>query len=515
LAKKHKLTILFLIIIIGFVIRLSFFMGNSFPLHDGGLFFVMIQDLISNHFSLPIFTSFNHANIPFIYPPLGFYIVGITEKLTGIDRLQLFRFFPLFISTLTIPAFFGLAVEVFKDEWKSLAATTFFSILPMGYSWIILGGGVTRAFGAFFGILALTYTIRFINNGEKSAAILGSMFCGLTVLSHPEWTWFLFYTIGLYVVCVFGAKKLKTIKRSLIIILGTAIIILPWVITIVMNHGKSLLLPLADDGFSRWNEIFRLVLLQWSGEKFIPIITIISIIGIISFIKKSEWFLVILLPVVFILQGRGSDQKAVIPLALLAGEGILSLIRYFSRDVPSINRSRKSLFIGFGIIIYLIIYILASTMISVSGFVKPMSEQYIHSIDWINKELPINSKVLVISGEEWIQDNYSEWVSALSGRESISLIQGYEWLPGFSDRIARYDQARYEYTRGTKYLLNWINENSMHPDYLILLNKDPVNNQNGEPDIPLLWQDALNTPGIKMVYQTESVLILDIGAALK
>jgi hypothetical protein len=160
----------------------------------------MIQDLISNKFFLPVFSSYNHANIPFIYPPLGLYVVGITEELTGIDRLQLFRFFPLAISTLTIPAFFWLAAEVLKDEWKSIAATAIFSILPMSYAWVILGGGVTRAFGALFGILALTNIIRFMNDGRWRAAIIGSAFCGFTVLSHPEWAWFLFYSIGIYAI---------------------------------------------------------------------------------------------------------------------------------------------------------------------------------------------------------------------------------------------------------------------------------------------------------------------------
>jgi hypothetical protein len=474
----------------------------------------MIQDLISNHFKLPIYSTFNHANIPFIYPPLGLYIVGLTEKLTDIDRLQLFRLFPLLISTLTIPAFFGLAKEVLKDEWKSLAATTFYAILPMSFAWLILGGGVTRSFGALFGILALTNIFHFFTNGNKKSAIFGSVFCGFSVLSHPEWAWFLFYAIGLYIVLLLVQKKQKMVVRSLIILFGTAIIVLPWAVTIFRNHEMSIFLPLLDSGFSRWNDIFRLILLQWSEELFIPIITIISIGGMISMIKKRQWFLVILLPLIFFLQGRAADQKAVIPLALLAGDGIYCFIKHiYPRFQPAVH-SKKTSVIGVGLVTYLLVYILSSTIISVSDFVKPLPDQYINSIDWINKDLPVNSKILVISGKDWVQDNYSEWVSALTGRESISLILGYEWIPGFSNRIARYDHINYEYLRGIKYLLQWINDNSIQPDYLIVLNEDQVKNLDGKTDLPLHWKDALSYPGVEMIYKSDSVLILDIRTVI-
>jgi len=512
--KKNKFLFLILIILIGFIIRLSFFIGNNFPLHDGGLFFVMIQDLISNKFVLPVFTTYNHANIPFIYPPLGFYVIGITEKLFGIDRLHLFRFFPLLISTLTIPALFGLAIEVLKDEKKSLIATAIFSILPTGFAWLILGGGITRSFGALFGILALSWSIRFINNGSKSSAIIGSIFCGLTVLSHPEWTWFLFYAIGLYVVLAFCEKKQKTLFRSIVIFIGTAVIILPWVITIFTYHDKSVLLPLFDGGTSKWVEIFRLILLQWSEEKFFPFVTVFSICGIFSMIKRREWFLVILLPLVFILQGRGTEQKAVIPLALLAGEGVSVIFTYLYSKFLTNFHFKKPFIIGFAFVIYIFVYLLANTFTSISGFAKPMPKQYFDSFDWINTELPADSKFLVISGKNWVQDIYSEWIPALTGKESISVVQGYEWLPGFSERVIRYDQITNEFFRGTEYLFKLINNNNMHPDYLILLNEDQASTSDGESIIPIHWKDALAFPGVKMVYKTGSVLILDIRTVI-
>ena len=158
--KKHTFPVLLLIItFLGFAIRLSFFIGNDFPLHDGGFFYAMIRDLLSNQFVLPDYSSYNHANIPFIYPPLGLYFVGIIKYISGLTLLQLFRIIPLIITTLSIPAIYFLAVEIIEDKWKGMAAASIFSLLPMSYKWLILGGGVTRSFGAFFSILALIFVI--------------------------------------------------------------------------------------------------------------------------------------------------------------------------------------------------------------------------------------------------------------------------------------------------------------------------------------------------------------------
>ncbi len=37
-----------------------------------------------------------------------------------------------------------------------------FSVLPMSYTWVIMGGGVTRALGQVLCILALAFVFRFL-----------------------------------------------------------------------------------------------------------------------------------------------------------------------------------------------------------------------------------------------------------------------------------------------------------------------------------------------------------------
>ena len=131
--KKNSVAIVLLIMLLGFAIRFSFFIGSHFPLHDGGFFYVMIVELIANGFKLPDYSAYNHAEIPFIYPPFGLFFTAVLEVVTGASRLQLMRVIPLVVNTLSIPAFFYLAKTWFDDEWIPLASTLVFALLPMGY----------------------------------------------------------------------------------------------------------------------------------------------------------------------------------------------------------------------------------------------------------------------------------------------------------------------------------------------------------------------------------------------
>jgi hypothetical protein len=505
--EKTVLILLLLITLVGFTLRLYFFIGSKFPLFDGGFFYVMVKDIIANKFYLPEYSTYNHANIPFVYPPLGLYFVGIVESTTGLELLQLFRYIPLLISSLTIPAFFLLALDIIKERWAALAATAIFSILPNGFTWLIQGGGITRAFGALFGILALTFVIRFIESGVWIAGVLACIFCGFTVLSHPEWAWFLFYSIGIFCILKLVTKARRIFFRAFLLFLGSTVIVIPWLLTVIIRHGNAVILPFIDIGFSRWNEIINLFLLNWSGGIFVPISTLLAIVGIFSLLKKEK-FLVLWLPLVFFLQGRATGRKAVIPLALLAGIGAKAIIDFVRIRFPEKTNLRMMAMIVGGIYIYTLI----GSMIYSSSFDKPLPEQFITGIEWFKQESPIDSKFLMITGNYWNQDNYSEWINALSARESVSVVQGYEWLPGFTDRIARNNQLQYEYSNGISDFVAWINQSNIKVDYLVFPkgNQTEVNYWYYQPALHL--NDARLYPGVEVAFENDGVLILDIRA---
>src|SRR5512144_1120494 len=98
--------IFILTLFIGVFMRFNVTSLAGFPINDGGMFAVMVDDLKSSHYLLPAFTTYNHLNIPYAYPPLGFYLGRVAADLFGLSAVQVLRWVPAFFASLSIPAFY-------------------------------------------------------------------------------------------------------------------------------------------------------------------------------------------------------------------------------------------------------------------------------------------------------------------------------------------------------------------------------------------------------------------------
>ena len=129
-------------LVIGALVRGWHVWEVDFPLNDGGLFYAMVRDIERAHYHLPAFTSYNGAHIPFGYSPLGFYLAGVLND-RGVDLLTLFRILPFAASTACILAFYLLAREMLQSRAALSAAVIAFAIVPRGFVWLLMGGGLT------------------------------------------------------------------------------------------------------------------------------------------------------------------------------------------------------------------------------------------------------------------------------------------------------------------------------------------------------------------------------------
>ncbi len=176
--------ILGLALFLGLLIRLFPALLARFPLNDGGMFLSMIRDLRANGFLLPKFTTYNLAEIPFAYPPFGFYVAALLSLL-GIPELETLRWLPALVNFASIPAFYLLANAVLKDRPRAAVASLCFTLVPSSYGWQIMGGGLTRSFGVLFIILTLYVMHEMFGRGTWKFVALTILIGALAVLSHP------------------------------------------------------------------------------------------------------------------------------------------------------------------------------------------------------------------------------------------------------------------------------------------------------------------------------------------
>ncbi len=104
-------TILGLAILFGTFVRVLPAFLSGFPINDGGMFLIIMRDLRVNGFALPVYTTYNYLDIPYAYPPLGFYIGALLEWI-GIPSLQILIWLPAIFTMLTIPLFYLLAKQL-------------------------------------------------------------------------------------------------------------------------------------------------------------------------------------------------------------------------------------------------------------------------------------------------------------------------------------------------------------------------------------------------------------------
>lgn len=142
--------LLFTALLFGAVVRFVPAASNGFPLNDGGMFYTMIRDLKANHFVMPQFATYNFVDIPFAYPPVGFYIAGIFSSLLPVSDLQILLWLPPLINTLAIFFFFKLAEKILPSRTAAGLAALMYALSSRAFLWQVMGGGITRAFGMLF-----------------------------------------------------------------------------------------------------------------------------------------------------------------------------------------------------------------------------------------------------------------------------------------------------------------------------------------------------------------------------
>src|SRR4051812_4096779 len=166
----------------------------DFPLNDGGMFYAAITDLKHAGYALPQVLSYNFASIPFAYPPLAFYISALVTDVLGVSTADALRVLPVLFATLMVVAYVPLARALSSSPIAAAVAIIVMATQPSAYTWMVMGGGLTRALGITFAVAGLVTLHRFYTRGGRGALIATAIFAALALLSHIEMAWFMSFS---------------------------------------------------------------------------------------------------------------------------------------------------------------------------------------------------------------------------------------------------------------------------------------------------------------------------------
>ncbi|MCZ2126308.1 MAG: glycosyltransferase family 39 protein [Anaerolineales bacterium] len=433
----------------GGIVRVYPLLVSDFPLADGGMFYSMIQDLQAAHFRLPAFTTYNQAQIPFAYPPLGFYLAGGVHQLTGVSLLSLLRWQPVIVNFLILPFFFFFAKQILRSRNKAALATLIFSLTPNAYWWQIVGGGLTRSLGAFFFLLTALFAERMYRSQKLIWIAATTVSSALTVLSHPEWA--LQTIVIVFLFWIFYGRNKKGMIASVIVGAGVLLLTAPWWIAVAQQHGLSVFLQAGQATKSRWLFWTIPLTMGFTGES-IPVLAVMGVFGLFVHLARKDYLIPTWALLALFADPRGGLPASVFPFSILAAtllsDGVAAQLA-----AQRSNVEEEAWFASFQTVVgkifwgtFLIIFFYGAFQISSTLANQSLDVETVEAFQWISANTRTTDRFLIL---DW-QDNpllssTLEWFPALTERQSLTTVQGSEWLAnerGFKAQMELAQSAR-------------------------------------------------------------------------
>jgi uncharacterized membrane protein len=495
--------ILLAALVTGSALRMALTLASDFPWNDGGMFHAMVGDLLANHFWLPAYTSFNAAKIPFVYPPLPFYLGGALSLLGG-DLIQIQRWLPLAFSILTIPAFYLLSRAILEDRLETALATSVFAVILPAFDRLLMGGGLTRAPGLFFALLALLALQRLYRDGRRSSIAIAALGLALVTLSHPVYAWFTAYSALL--LYLFSTNRRRNLYLSAWVLAGALLLTAPWWITVCVQHGLTPLRAAMQsrEALSLGMALGQLLIFDLTREKFLDILGSLALLGVFWQLANRKYLLPAWLVTIFLLERTTPVSLAAIPMAMLSGVGTRQIVRLFQEKAAPTHRAQWGILAIFTTIL---IYSALSSGLSFSAPVLSASVR--QAIQWAGEATPAESRFAILSGAEWWNDPASEWFPALSKRVNVTTVQGTEWLPAaaLGRQIEDYDALQACLDTGDPDCIErWRQSHGHDFEYLFIVK--PVSDAEQKAACGVMLQTALqNEEGYQLVYDNPGAAI--------
>jgi hypothetical protein len=476
----------------------------------------MIIDLQEAQYTLPNFVTYNHAQIPFVYPPLAFYITGFLADLLHVPVLDLVRLLPSIASALSIPAFYLLAKELTESKLQIVFGIFAFAFIPRVFAWHIMGGGITRSFGLLFAILTMTFAYRFYNRHKKYHILNCILFGALTVFTHPEAS--VHTAVTALVFYLWKDRSLKGFLFSLGIAAGILTLTAPWWGLIISRYGvEPFLASLTAAGQDSINPIVGLFIFfrfQFTDEAFLPLLSALGLLGLFASLARRKNLLPAWMFILHVVEPRGGTLYMMIPLSLMVGYALekviipaLRLKEESTRQANNIQQELEQVLSG-KVTRYFIVFLFAYSLMSAYSTGQKIKNEYslqpmdLQTFSWVKENTPENGDFLLVTGQLPLRDAWSEWFPVLSERRSQASVFGYEWVNDgqFGGRVEAYGQLQSCAYEDSTCIENWQQGNNNTPSFIFLWNRASPNR------LPLalhLQQDDRYS----LVYENEQTLI--------
>jgi hypothetical protein len=500
--------ILLLALLLGGLVRLLPVIMAGFPVNDGGMFLVMTEELKANHYLLPAFTGYNQAGIPFAYPPLGFYLTAWLSGILHVSTLEVVRWSPPILSTLSLLPFFMLARETLDSRVQAGLATLLYALAPVSFGWGIMGGGITRAYGLVFLYLTIAFANRLYALPGLKLALAVAASGALAVLSHPETG--LQAASACILLLLFRARSRKSLVWAAGVACGVLVFTLPWWGTILATHGLAPFQSAMGTSNDGTNPLVQLVTLQIDGNSNFYNLTIgLGLIGLVVCLVSRAYLLPLWFLLPFVVDPRSAAGISLIPLAMLAAIGFdrvlaPAFLALKERQGYWVN-DQFTLRILFAIALYLFF---GSAIFGLQLAGASLAESDRETMAWIASNIEPGADFLLLTGEEYsMKDPFQEWFPALTSQHSHTTLQGTEWTLGRNFFPFYGELVSLQHCTNVSCLESWGQRTGIDHNYLVI-RQLPEDSQSAlRGSLTLLKDSVLQDSKYSLIHGSQNAMI--------
>ncbi len=420
--------------------RLPVVARADFPVYDGGLFSVMAGEIAANGFALPRFTSYNGGDVPFAYPPLGLYVTALIHRATGIPILAIVQWLPLALSLLAVAAFAALARRLLPTARAAVLAAVIFPLLPYSYQWVIMGGGVTRALGFLFALLAATALVDASSSPSARTLALAALATAGAVLSHPEFAVFALVSAVLIPALLARGRARLTIPVG--VAAAALVLSSPWWATVLARFGSAPFRAAATSTpFDLRGLVGAAVVFPFTAEPYLRVLGVLGLLGVLMLAATGRALVPAWLVLTLATIPRNGSTPLTVPIALAAAVCLDELLLPAAalagrRSGRRWAAAAAPLAVGGWVLAYAALE--NWVLLQRADVLLPVLSQGEREVsNWAARHTAAGSAFLIVTSTSAEQrDPLAEWFPALAGRTSVATAQGGEWIGRFGERSA-------------------------------------------------------------------------------
>ena len=465
------------------------------PAGYAGLYTLMSDELVSAGFRLPqTVPYYGPGGMPFAYPPVGFYLMGLVTSLFHISDFSYLRFAPPLFSWLALIPLALLTFELTRSRGAAVIAALVVAASQRIFYIHGTSGGMVRALAFLFALWGMYFYLRSAQFSRRRPALFAGIMFALTVLTHLGYAEFAFLFVVAYTLTHLNRKP--TYSTALITSLVVLALVAPWVTVMVQQHGWQIFSgAFQSHGNNYFLSIFQdpARLLPWFESSLHAIYKLQFVWGLIvlalifAAINRASllpvWFGLILL-----LMSEG-DRYLITSGAVLIGMLSSALAERIKCYIPSGALSWRPLI--FLAVVAGLFYQLGWRTIPVENpsYIKA---ETLDLADYVKTQTNPDDVFLIVAEAE-----EAEWFPYLLQRTPAAASWGAEWSGNYAQQLEQVSKiAECQKTDSFACLTESLQGLSAPPDLLITHLNTPIINQN--------LSDA---PAWSVVYQNERYIL--------